>query len=175
MFRNRFLGAVSVLACLGTATAAADVIVSFSPLTDTTTVGGSVAYEIRADLTNPILGWGLDLSLSNPAVASVTGVAVGGSWTAASGDGDGLGGLAFPSGISGANILLATVTLEGDAIGSTDLLLSVTPGDQTEGFALDPIGFDGNVTLGSGELNVVPEPASLMLIGLGALALRRRA
>jgi hypothetical protein len=95
------------------------------------------------------------------------------AWTAGSADGDGLGGVSFPAGLSGV-VTLATITLQGDAIGTTALDLAITAGDLTEGFALDPVGFDADVTLGSGVLNVVPEPASLSLLALAGLLIRRR-
>ena len=47
-------------------------------------------------------------------------------------DGDGLAGFApFPTSVSGTDVLLATLTFEALAAGSTVLLASATPGDFT--------------------------------------------
>lgn len=78
-------------------------------------------------------------------------------------DGDGLAGIAFPTGVSGNDILLATITFSGDAVGETDLFLSTTPQDLTEGFGLDPTGF-AEVSFAPGHVEVIPEPASVSLL-----------
>jgi hypothetical protein len=82
-----------------------------------------------------------------------------------------LDGLAFPSSISGTDILLATVHLSAIASGKTDLPLGVTPGDLTEGFPLDPTGFAA-MTLGSAHVTAVPEPTAALLVLAGLLAMR---
>ena len=84
--------------------------------------------------------------------------------------------MAFPNGAVG-EVTLATITVRADAAGSSDLLLSATPGDLNEGFALEtPVGsFDTDVTFGVGTVTVLPEPATVALLALGAaIAARRR-
>ncbi|RMF76643.1 MAG: PEP-CTERM sorting domain-containing protein [Planctomycetota bacterium] len=177
MIRRWKLGATLLaLGALAIGQANANVIVSFDPNPAVTTPGGVVNVNIVADMTDKILGWGLDLTLSNPGLASITNVTVGPLWSGSPGnDGDGLAGLHFPPpGVIGNGILLATVELTaGASTGTSDLILSVTPGDQSEGFALDPSGFD-TFTLNTGVLNVVPEPGALALLLLGGVAAFRR-
>jgi len=132
-------------------------------------VGALFDVEIRADLSDPVLAWGLDLGV-DPAVIQVQGTpAIGPDWpvSVATQDGDGLAGAVLPpSGLSGTDVLLATLTFEALAQGNSPLLLSITAADLTEGFALDPFGFDA-VDFVNGSVTVVPEPAAGMLLGLG--------
>ncbi|MEE9294619.1 MAG: PEP-CTERM sorting domain-containing protein [Phycisphaerae bacterium] len=83
--------------------------------------------------------------------------------------------LAFPDSIAGDDILLATITLSADALGETDLLLSTTAGDLTEGFPLDPTGFAG-ITFEPGHVTVIPAPGTVLLgmIGLGVAGWAKR-
>jgi hypothetical protein len=178
MRNTRRLGGLAVAAILAVASANAAVTVDFVPAVQTTTVGSTVSYDIIATVTDPILGWGLDLSIDDPSVASLTGITIDPLWNGAASnpDGDGLTGVvAFPPvGVTG-TFTLATIDLLADAIGSTTLTLSATAGDLTEGFALDPTGFDADVVFKQGTLNVIPEPTALSLLVLGGLlAIRRR-
>ena len=60
------------------------------------------------------------------------------------------------------------------SLGSTDLMLSDnSPDDLTEGFAFFPSGF-AEVDYHGGTVTVVPEPASILLLAMGGLMLRRR-
>ena len=104
--------------------------------------------------------------------------------TTTTADGDGLAGLADPfaptnGSVSGTGILPATLTFRADAQGTTDLLMSTTPGDLTEGFPLDPTGF-ATITFEPGQITVIPEPATLLPMlavltcGLGWTRSRRR-
>ena len=141
-------------------------------------VGESFEVEIRADLSLPVLGFGLDLDFDPTAVALSGSPVVGPAWLPVAGsDGDGLAGAAFPAGISGDDILLATVLLRALRPGNHLLALGVTPGDLTEGFPLDPDGFDPDVSLGSGTVQALPEPRLLVWIAaalMGSRNLRRR-
>ncbi len=100
-------------------------------------------------------------------------------WMPLSGDGDGLGGLfpppLFPpTGVWGSDVLLASLEFTCLDLGTSSLDLSVTLGDLTEGFAIDPnLGgwfADWNYTPGSVS-NVVPEPATMLLFSTGLVGL----
>ena len=164
-----------------------DVVVRFDPPMQTVSINDVFTVDLIADISAPVVGWGLDVDLSVPTIASISAppIVVFPPWIAATAaDGDGLAGLADPfaptnGSVSGAGILLATLTFQADAQGTTDLLTSVTPGDLTEGFALDPTGF-ATITFQPGEVTVIPEPATLLPLlavlscGLGLTRSRRR-
>ena len=127
----------------------------------------------------------MDLSVPTIASSFAAPIVVFPPWVAAAAaDGDGLAGLADPfaptnGSVSGTGILLETLTFQADAQGTTDLLMSTTPGDLTEGFPLDPTGF-ATITFEPGQLTVIPEPTTLlpllaaMSCGLGLTRPRRR-
>ncbi|HOO17932.1 MAG TPA: hypothetical protein PLU99_12595, partial [Phycisphaerae bacterium] len=84
-------------------------------------------------------------------------------------DGDGFAGLLFPPDVvHGEDVLLGTLTFAGTG---SWVDLGVTPGDLTEGFALASVGGFAAATFTGA---YIPEPAALVLLALGALALRRR-
>jgi len=157
----------------------ATVTAGFDPAVDTQMVGNLFTIDIVADIpeAEPVLGWGLDLTIDDPAVISQVGSPViGPLWYAAyAPDGDELAALAFDQSVSGTNVLLATITFSADAVGQTDLILSVTDGDLTEGFPLDPTGF-AEVSFEPGDVTVIPEPLAMVLVVMmaGLLAVRRR-
>jgi len=132
--------------------------------------------DIVADISaaDAIVGWGLDLNLATPGVANWSLVAVGSAWSGvASPDGDGLAGLAFPSAVSGDDVLLARVEVFPLGLGVTGIAPGVTLNDLTEGFvklggASVPASFTG------GSVEVVPEPATLTLLALAGLVVLRR-
>lgn len=163
------------LMALAATPALATVNLSFV-LQDTTipVVGGFANVEIRADFTETIAGWGLDLNVANPGVADLDSFTIGPLWdpVGASIDGDLLGGTSLLGVGPGANILLATLTFEAFGLGTTPISLSVS-GEEDEGFALyfDP-GLDA-VVFAEGTITV-PEPATLALVALGGLAALRR-
>jgi len=166
------------------ATRGADALVvdvTVTPAAPSVAVGDTVTVDLvmvatlgAGDSVQGVLAWGLDLTLSEPLVAPVGTPVLGPTWIPfPTPDGDGLGGVAL-EGVVGTHFL-ATLTLEGLAPGVVEIGLRRTVTDQTEGFALDPMGFASIVDLQSGSLTVVPEPASaLLLLGI-AVALGTRA
>jgi hypothetical protein len=155
----------------GTAALYGSVIVRVEPASRTVNVGDHFSVNIVADIEEPVVGWGLDLAFDHAVLAADGPPTIDSAWhTAWAPDGDGLIGLAFPDSISGQNVLLATVSLSAIHVGGTDLMLGVTPGDLNEGFPLYPSGFAA-VSFTQGHVNVVPEPAGLLLIAGGLMVL----
>ncbi len=161
-----------------------DVVVRFDPPIQTVNINDVCTVDLIADNTAPVVGWGLDVGLSVPSIASIfTAPAVAfPPWVAAAAvDGDDLAALADPlaptnGSVSGTGILLATLTFQADAQGTTDLLAGTTPGDLTEGFPLDPTGF-ATLSFEPGQVTVIPEPGtlgSLLCAGLMLMRSRRR-
>ena len=146
----------------------AGVTVRFEPSEVTYYEEDLFTLDLVADISDPVIGWGLDLTIEDPLVLSLNGPPmIGPLWYEGyAPDGDGLVGLAFDTGISGNDILLATISLQAVTMGDTDLYASVTPGDLTEGFPLDPTGF-ADVTFESGHVIVIPEPAAVVLLAAG--------
>lgn len=167
--------ALALLCSVGSARA--DLIVRIDPPAQAVGLGSTFSVDIVADIVDPIVGWGLDLTFDSSLVSLVGTPTIGPDWFGAfAPDGDGLAAMAFPNSISGMNVLLATVTFSADAIGSTDLILGITQGDLTEGFALDPNGF-APVTFQPATVEIIPAPAAFLLgaVGLGLVGgLRRR-
>lgn len=174
----KFLCTFLVIGMLGLASASADIMVYLDPADSVIDpVGSTTMVDIVADIpeADAILGWGLDLNVDDPGIADITAVAIGPLFNAvATPDGDGLGGLAFPDCVWGTDVLLATVEFTGYAEGITGVCLGDDyPVDLTEGFALCEQGF-ATVFYGDGSVRVIPEPATLSLLAIGLLALRRR-
>jgi hypothetical protein len=175
--------AVLAVATLVASPARGEVALEFVPQAATIpTVGGTVDIDIVMDTVETVpgqpvavVGWGIDLLYDNTKLM-VTNVAIGPDWDPAfAPDGDELAGLAFPDPVSGQDILLATVTVEGLTPGVWDIVSGNSyPDDLTEGFALDPTGFEPLVTDGTAVITVLPEPGSLALLALGGLAFLRR-
>jgi hypothetical protein len=133
------------------------------PTNQTKPLGSLFSVAIWADMSNPVLGWGLDVGYDHSVLTMIGTPVIGPLWAAGlAPDGDGLAGLTFPTGVQGNGLLLATLNFSVAAAGQTDLTLSVTPGDLNEGFALDPTGF-ANATFQAAHVEVLPEPATAVL------------
>ena len=153
------------------------VVVRFDPAVKVVGFGETFTVDIVADITDAVLGWGLDLTIVDTTVVAPDGSpSVGPLWDAAiAPDGDGLVGLTFPDSVVGSDVLLATLSFSAIGVGETDLLASVSPNDLTEGFPLDPTGFS-EIVFQPGHVTVTPEPAALFVVTAAGLPLllRRR-
>ncbi len=170
------LGAALLALSLTTPTLA-DVQVTLDPVAPVVEVGQTVDVDIVATFSDPIVAWGLDVTLDDPGLGAWTDLTIGPAWDPAFGslDGDGLSGMVFDTGLAGA-VLLATLTFEaGMTPGTTDLAFSIGP-EEDEGFLLESLVLDENVQFTPATLTVIPEPATLALLGFCATAtlLRRR-
>lgn len=183
-----YLAVVSLTICVWVPAArAAEVDVWLSPATPPAlTVGDTVTFDILADIAVDTVGWGLDVTFDPTYLAWSGPPTVDPLWVQiASGDGDGLVGLAKLTGdddgngtegsVSGTGIPLASITFQALAVtpAPTTVSLAITPGDATEGFPKDPDGF-ATTDLGWAQITIVPEPATLLFVAAGGLALYRR-
>jgi hypothetical protein len=131
--------------------------------------------EATIPAAEAVIGWGLDL------YTPATVVSYGSLWSeigAATPDPDDASvalnfaaiGTFPPGSVFGANVPLATIQF-ATAITPTWQLVGAHLNDLNEGFAVDPLLIPTGYARTAG---VTPEPATLALLGLGALALLRR-
>lgn len=151
-------------------------IVHVTPSAGQVLPGETFTVQLRADIDQPVVAWGLDLAFDGAVVQRAGSPVVGASWFPAyAPDGDGLAGVAFPRPVTGAGVLLASIAFQALAPGVSPLTASITAGDLNEGFALDPSGFaEGSFVPAT--ITVLPEPGLLLLpAALLRIARRRRA
>jgi len=158
--------------------ASATVIVNFDPQQSTVTLGDVFNVDIRADMDLGIAGFGMLFNIQDPTICHLTAAPqTGPAWwstTDFTPQGWRIGGLAFPDPVEGVDVLLATLSFHADHVGETDLVLTISPDDLTQGFALGPPFSPGNfdfVTLNLGHVTVidVPAPAALALFAVAGL------
>ncbi len=182
MMRHILLGLIMCIPLTAEA-----VMVYLSPSSTDIHVGDIFTVDILADIdtTEPVLGWGLDIQNPSGLLTQITSPLIGSTWFPASGlDGDGLAGLAFPTPVTGDQVLLASLNYQANNTGIADLIPSYTPGDFTEGFLLAPpnLGFASTnfvgLTLQVKEkiMNLVPAPGTGILVALvlGGILFRTR-
>jgi hypothetical protein len=169
--RRAAAGLILAATALGAPAASANVIVSLVPSTMTVAVGDEFTVDIVADADSLLLGFGIDILADAILGPGSVPTEIGPAWTPVlAPDGDGLAGLAPVEGLTGAGILLATVSFEALAPGLAHLDIGATAGDLTEGFPLKAGGFDTFDTAPA-TVHVVPEPSTLILVALGLLGL----
>jgi hypothetical protein len=165
--------ASAILATLFSASAACALsTVRLTAPTSVVPLGGEVSVDLVADLGAPALGFGFDIHLDAPHLVLLEPPTVGAAWLPVPGsDGDGLAGIAYPTAVTGSSVILATLHFTATSLGSVTLEPGTTPGDLSEGIALDPSGFD-SLQLEPLTLEVViPEPSRMLLVLLGVLML----
>jgi hypothetical protein len=182
--------AIGLLVC-SSAPASVPIEVTWDPATcriiDGIGLQGSLSIYADVPTDTPIVAWGLDLYFDE-AIVSVSSITYGADWSEVSHDPtaqDLIDGVDYnmaaislfpPGGLAG-HVLLANLTFTGLAIGDTDLVLGAhNPPDLSEGFAQSPppsgVFVPFNAAIGC--IEVVPEPATLFLLGFAGLAVIRR-
>jgi PKD repeat protein len=118
-------------------------------------LGGSRTYNLSlSSLPNGLAGYNMSVSLSNPAVSEITGLALP-AWAFLNsssllpGDSIWFGGLDLNRTIEpgATDIPLGTVTVRGDSLGSTVLVVQVLEMDADGGGVLTPMVIDGQLNV----------------------------
>ena len=164
---------------------AASLDVYLTPSASIVEVADTFEVAITADISEPVLGFGFELSFDSQ-LFQLDDTTIAPELTpAGKAGGDFISALAFPEPISGRDVLLATATFTALDLGKGAFGIDVAEGDLTQGFAEVAIGamsdFDvvfGQVTVIPGFDDVggngsppVPEPATLSLLALGGFVM----
>lgn len=145
----------------------------------------STTVKIYGSFSEPVISFGFHLDYDS-ALLNLNQLDLAPSFKALNSDyAAGVAGLAYPDGVSGDRVLLATARFTAMGTGTTQIGLTVTPGDPTEGFAMLGCG-SGQVTFTPSSLTIIqrepppprppppiPEPSSVLCL-LAAIGLLRR-
>ncbi len=152
--------------------------------TDDTTIpeiGQEFQITIVADIdeSSSIISWGLDLNIDPEYLEIVGPIETGDYWLSVNssvGDGDGLAGLSFPNAVSGDKVVLFVVTLKAIKQGVTDITVTYDDLEYFEGFWLQGAGngYVTDVKLSGQDMTILPEPATIVLLGSGLLICMKR-
>jgi general secretion pathway protein D len=156
--------------------AASAATISIEPTSSTMSAGGTVNVSVQVTDVTDLYAYQFDLFF-NPAVLSTTTVSEGGFLSSGGstffvpGTIDNVAGTVTLTagalegpvpGVSGSGVL-ATVLFTGVGLGASPVTLSNV-------VLLDSTGTDIATSIQSGSVTVIPEPASVMLLGCGVLA-----
>ena len=194
--RGRLMGAVISSLCILGGAASADVIdIRLEAAADSYNPGDVIDVNVLISSSSLLVAYGFDLEADSNLL--YTGFDVGDGFLGVSGtpDGDGIVGLSFSGGVQGDDVLIGTAHFDAVSIGQATIELTTTLNDLTEGFAQSGSGFfdiiSTSLTLsiveaieptivtgggggGGGGNPPVPEPATVILIASGLLAVARR-
>jgi hypothetical protein len=170
------------------------ILVSSQPAKSSVLVNESFTVEITADITENILGFGLDL-LFDPALLVVSDFTIVAPFLPLrSPDGDHLAGLAYPRDVTGRDVALVTVTFLPLAAGKAEIAVGFTEDDPAEGFPEYGVGRWSELTTVPAVVTIessnaggagpgppgppepeptIPEPATLLLCATTAVGLGR--
>jgi hypothetical protein len=149
-------------------------------------VSQSVTVKIYGHFSQPVISFGFHLDYDS-ALLNLDQITLNPTFRALHSDYDaGVAGLAFPDGVSGDRVLLATARFTALGPGTTGIGLSATQADPTEGFAFVGCG-EGDTSFTPSTVTIiqreppppkppppVPEPSSVLGLLAGAAWLRRR-
>ncbi len=158
---------------------AASIDITLAPSASEYVVGDTVSVDVLASTADPLVGYGFDFVLDDDAILSYEGFVAADPFTRVlSADGDGVAGLSFTGGATGASMLLGTATFNAASEGEVVVNIGVTDGDLSEGFGSNGEGvfldFGSDSATITVQSAVIPEPATLALLAGGGLFLLRR-